>query len=122
MDTGKQHCQRALAHWALRQQCLENLRQQEEQEEGNRLQLAKDEEEAARLEERKKNKNKYAPVKRVKIPSDPSIIPAAYAVRKLKAGEFCELHYFTNRGLDDAVAVGFGLVWSVWFGQGLRRL
>jgi hypothetical protein len=51
MDTGKQHCQRALAHWALRQQCLENLRQQEEQEEGNCLQLAKDEEEAAHLEE-----------------------------------------------------------------------
>jgi hypothetical protein len=92
----------AKERWALRQQRLENLRQQQEQEEEDRLQLAKDEEEAARLEERKKFKNKYAPVKRVKIPSDPSIIPAAYAIRKLKAGEFCELHYFTNRGLDDA--------------------
>ncbi|KAG2036745.1 hypothetical protein BDR03DRAFT_832738, partial [Suillus americanus] len=41
---------------------------------------------AACLEEWKKNKNKYAPIK----------------CRKLKAGEYCELHYFTNKGLDDA--------------------
>ncbi|KAG1863692.1 hypothetical protein F4604DRAFT_1528199, partial [Suillus subluteus] len=58
-------------------------------------------EEAAWLEERKKNKNKYAPIKRRKAPSDPTILPAQYANQRLKAGNYCELHYFTNRGLDN---------------------
>ncbi|KAG1894567.1 uncharacterized protein F5891DRAFT_1166135 [Suillus fuscotomentosus] len=44
-----------------------------------RLQDLKDEEEATRLEDRKKNKNK-----------------------RLKAGDYCELHYFTNKGLNEA--------------------
>jgi hypothetical protein len=55
-------------------------------------------------EERKKNKNKYAPIKHRKVPSDPTIIPAAYAIRKMKAGNFCKLHYFTNKGLSDTKA------------------
>lgn len=94
----------AKERWALNQQRLNDIRQQEEEEEEQRLQLLREEEEAARLEERKKNKNKYAPIRRGKVPSDPSIIPAAYAIRKLKAGDFCDLHYFTNKGLDDAKA------------------
>ncbi|KAG1824795.1 uncharacterized protein BJ212DRAFT_1223694, partial [Suillus subaureus] len=62
----------------------------------------KDEEEAACCEEHKKNKTKYIPLIRAKVPSDPTIIPAQYATRRLKAGEYCKLHYFTNRGLNDA--------------------
>ncbi|KAG1861227.1 hypothetical protein F4604DRAFT_1522492, partial [Suillus subluteus] len=73
-----------------------------EQEELQRQQDLKDEEEAVRLDERKKNKNKYAPIKCGKVPSDPTIILAPYALRKLKAGDYCELHYFTNKGLEDA--------------------
>ncbi|KAG1736195.1 hypothetical protein EDB19DRAFT_1896106 [Suillus lakei] len=69
-----------------------------------RLQNLRDEEEAARLKDRKKNKNKYAPLKHTKIPTDPTIIPAQYAIRRLKTGDYCELHYFTNKGLDDAMA------------------
>ncbi|KAG1875508.1 hypothetical protein DFJ58DRAFT_909995 [Suillus subalutaceus] len=65
----------------------------------------RDEEEAARLEDRKKNKNKYAPLKRTKVPTDPTILPAQYAIRRLKAGDYCELHYFTNKGLDEAMAL-----------------
>jgi hypothetical protein len=53
------------------------------------------------LEECKKNKNKYAPLIRAKVPSDPTIIPAQCAMRHLKAREYCKLHYFTNKGLED---------------------
>ncbi|KAG1724499.1 uncharacterized protein EDB91DRAFT_1087430 [Suillus paluster] len=74
----------------------------EEEEEEQQQQTLKDEEEAARQEERKKNKAKYVPLIRAKVPSDLTIIPAQYTTRRLKAGEYCELHYFTNRGLNDA--------------------
>ncbi|KAG1792713.1 hypothetical protein EV424DRAFT_1453706 [Suillus variegatus] len=90
--------------WALKQRQERLARQREEDEEEERLQQLKDEQEAARLEERKKNKNKYAPLVRGKVPSDPTILPAQYATRKLKAGDYCELHYFTNKGLDEAKA------------------
>ncbi|KAG1730170.1 hypothetical protein EDB19DRAFT_1641454 [Suillus lakei] len=88
--------------WALDRQRRYEVEQREDEEEEERRQLLKDEQEAARLEERKKNKNKYAPLVRGKVPSDPTIIPAQYALRKLKAGDYCELHYFTNRGLEEA--------------------
>ncbi|KAG2754174.1 hypothetical protein P692DRAFT_201704435 [Suillus brevipes Sb2] len=71
-----------IERWNLRQQHLRETRLREEEEEEERQQRRKEEEEAARLEERKKNKNKYVPV--------------------LKAGDYCELHYFTNCGLEDA--------------------
>ncbi|KAG1843035.1 hypothetical protein F4604DRAFT_1960735 [Suillus subluteus] len=73
--------------WALERQCQHDAEQREEDEEEECRQLLKDEQEAAHLEERKKNKNKYAPL---------------YALRKLKAGDYCKLHYFTNRGLEEA--------------------
>ncbi|KAG1717346.1 hypothetical protein EDB19DRAFT_1893084 [Suillus lakei] len=91
-----------IERWNLRQQHLRETRLREEEEEEERQQRRKEEEEAARLEERKKNKNKYVPVVRGKVPSDPTILPSQYAIRKLKAGDYCELHYFTNRGLEDA--------------------
>ncbi|KAG1863765.1 hypothetical protein F4604DRAFT_1586855, partial [Suillus subluteus] len=82
--------------WALRQRHLRDIRQREEDEEEQRQQLLIEEQEAACREERKKNKNKYAPLVHRKVPSEPTIIPAQYATRKLKAGDYCELHYFTN--------------------------
>lgn len=88
--------------WNLRQECLQEAREREEEEEEQRQQLRQEEAEAAHLEDRKKNKNKYVPLVRGKAPSDPTILPAQYAMRKLKAGNYCELHYFTNRGLEDA--------------------
>ncbi|KAG1888612.1 hypothetical protein F4604DRAFT_1877199 [Suillus subluteus] len=81
---------------------LQDVRRREEEEEEQHQQLLKDEQEAAHCEERKKNKNKYAPLVQGRVPSDPTIIPTQYALRKLKAGDYCELHYFTNRGLEDA--------------------
>ncbi|KAG1838787.1 hypothetical protein F4604DRAFT_1542034, partial [Suillus subluteus] len=91
-------------HWNRRQDCLQEAREREEEENEQCKQQYKDDKEAARLEERKKNKNKYAPLTCGKVPSDPTILPAQYATRKLKAGDYCELHYFTNRGLEDAKA------------------
>ncbi|KAG2108724.1 uncharacterized protein F5147DRAFT_773523 [Suillus discolor] len=73
----------AKEHWALNQQRLNNIWQQEEEEQRQQL---LHEEEAAQLEEREKTRT------------------TAYAIRKLKVGHFCDLHYFTNKGLDDAKA------------------
>ncbi|KAG1742889.1 hypothetical protein EDB19DRAFT_1633627 [Suillus lakei] len=72
--------------WALKQQRLRAICLHEDKDAEQCLQLLRDKEDAARLEERKKNKNKYEPLRH----------------NKLKAGEFCEMHYFTNKGLDDA--------------------
>ncbi|KAG2153842.1 hypothetical protein DEU56DRAFT_951233 [Suillus clintonianus] len=64
--------------------------------------LRPEEQEAARKEEQKKNKSKFVPVGNAKVPSVPVVIPSHYAVCKLKAGEYCELYYFTNKGLKEA--------------------
>ncbi|KAG2079153.1 hypothetical protein BDR04DRAFT_1063702 [Suillus decipiens] len=88
--------------WALEQQCRHEAEEREDEEEEQCRQLLKDKQEAVCLEERKENKNKYAPL----VLSDPMIIPTQYALRKLKAGDYCELHYFTNKGLEDAKAAG----------------
>lgn len=37
----------------------------------------------------------------VEVPSGPVNIPAPYATRKLKKGEYCELYFFTNAGLAE---------------------
>ncbi|KAG2074845.1 hypothetical protein BDR04DRAFT_1006988 [Suillus decipiens] len=57
---------------------------------------------AVRKEEHKKNKAKFIPVSTVKILTIPVIIPSHYAVCKLKTGDYCELYYFTNKGLSKA--------------------
>ncbi|KAG1722656.1 hypothetical protein EDB19DRAFT_2029286 [Suillus lakei] len=74
------------ARWVARQEHLEEARQQAEEDDAQRQQDLRDEEEATRLEDKKKNKNKYAPLKRIKVPTDPTILPAQYAIRRLKTG------------------------------------
>ncbi|KAG1851943.1 hypothetical protein F4604DRAFT_1592226 [Suillus subluteus] len=68
--------------WNLRQECLQQIKAREAEEAEELQRLHEEEEEAAHRDDRKKNKMKYAPL--------------------LKAGDYCELHYFTNRGLEDA--------------------
>ncbi|KAG1888705.1 hypothetical protein F4604DRAFT_1569502 [Suillus subluteus] len=68
-------------HWNLRQERLQQIKAREAEEAEELQHLCKEEEEAARQDDRKKNKTKYAPL--------------------LKAGDYCELHYFTNRDLED---------------------
>lgn len=78
-------------------------RDQVEEEERERLELARvEEEETARKEERKKNKHKFTPILAAGIPDDPAVTPCSYALRKLDKGEYVELWYFTNDGLDEA--------------------
>ncbi|KAG2139254.1 hypothetical protein DEU56DRAFT_871127 [Suillus clintonianus] len=72
------------------------------EEEQEHHQALEEEQEAARKEEQKKNKSKFVPIGNSKVPSVLVVIPSHYAVRKLKAGEYCELYYFTNKGLKDA--------------------
>ncbi|KAG1855953.1 hypothetical protein F4604DRAFT_1685611 [Suillus subluteus] len=77
-------------------QCLAVEQEQECQ------QALEDELTTARKEEHKKNKSKFIPVSANKIPTTPIVIPSNYAVQKLKAGDYCELYYFTNKGLNEA--------------------
>ncbi|KAG1722437.1 uncharacterized protein EDB91DRAFT_1256058 [Suillus paluster] len=78
--------------WAAKQQRLEKIHRQNEEEEEHHLQLLHDKEEATRLEERKKEKQEQIHTHQAW---------KAYAIRKLKVGDFCKLHYFTNKGLKD---------------------
>ena len=58
--------------------------------------------EAARAEERKKNKKKFAPVINAPIPIGQVNIPAPVAATHMKKAEYVELWYFTNVGLRAA--------------------
>ncbi|KAG1848707.1 hypothetical protein DFJ58DRAFT_662785 [Suillus subalutaceus] len=80
--------------WNLRQEHIQQMKAREAKE-------AEELQQAVRRDDRKKNKTKYAPLVHRKVPSDPTILPAQYTTRKLKAGDYCEPHYFTNRGLED---------------------
>ncbi|KAG6326231.1 hypothetical protein ID866_12856 [Astraeus odoratus] len=57
---------------------------------------------AACLEDRKKNKAKYNPIHNAPVPSGPIVIPCAMVQAKMRKGAYCELWYFTNRGLQAA--------------------
>ncbi|KAG1871723.1 hypothetical protein DFJ58DRAFT_890295 [Suillus subalutaceus] len=80
----------------------EAQRREEAKEEAQRQQMLREEQEAAIQEEHKKNKAKYTPIKDINVPSNPIILPCQYAVRKMKSGNYCELFYFTNSGLEEA--------------------
>ena len=58
--------------------------------------------EAARAEEQKKNKKKFAPVINAPIPIGQVNIPAPVAATRMKKAEYVELWYFTNAGLRAA--------------------
>ncbi|KAG1738099.1 uncharacterized protein EDB91DRAFT_1016348, partial [Suillus paluster] len=94
---------------ALWQQQLDDDNEQQEQrqraqeEEQERLDRGRaEEEEATHKEERKKNKHKYTPILATSIPDDPAVTPCSYALQKLDKGEYVEIWYFTNNGLDEA--------------------
>ncbi|KAG2052185.1 hypothetical protein BDR06DRAFT_865017, partial [Suillus hirtellus] len=80
----------------------EHLERLENKEQERQEQETHDEEEAAQKEDRKKNKHKYTVVPKLDIPLRASILPSSYALHKLNKGEYIELWYFTNDGLNDA--------------------
>ncbi|KAF8131387.1 hypothetical protein EV363DRAFT_1165481 [Boletus edulis] len=82
-----------IAQQRKEQQCIEADEQHRQQEE---------EEEQIRQEEHKKNRNKFLPFADVPMSNTPPVIPLPLALHKLRKGEFCELYFFTNKGLADA--------------------
>ncbi|KAG1860253.1 hypothetical protein DFJ58DRAFT_657879, partial [Suillus subalutaceus] len=74
----------------------------EEDEEEHLKQEHLAEEEEAHKEEQKKKKHKYTPIQNTGILDDPAITLCSYALRKLDKGEYVEMWYFTNDGLDEA--------------------
>jgi len=80
----------------------EQLERLDNEEQERQEQESRDEEEAARKEDRKKNKHKYTAVPDLDVPLKPTILPSSYALRKLDKGDYVELWYFTNDGLDEA--------------------
>ncbi|KIO04615.1 hypothetical protein M404DRAFT_26070 [Pisolithus tinctorius Marx 270] len=73
-------------------------------EERERLwQELKREQEIALQEDKKKYRNKYAPVLQdVAVPMDTIIVLAPIASCRLRKGDYCELYFFTNKGLQNA--------------------
>ena len=87
---------------ADRLQAQRDQEEAEEAEDQRRKQEEADLLDAARLEERRKNKAKYNPIRDVPVPVGPIFIPCASAQAKMKKGTYCELWYFSNRGLKAA--------------------
>jgi hypothetical protein len=62
-----------------------------------------EEQQTLRKEEMKKNKTKYIPIPDRPMPTTTPVIPSTYATRKMHKGEYVELWYYTNDGLDEAL-------------------
>ncbi|GBE78931.1 hypothetical protein SCP_0201280 [Sparassis crispa] len=75
-----------------------------EEAEVQRLDTLRQEEELSHKEELKKNKEKYLLIPDRDAPTIAPILPATYAVRKMKKGLYTEMHYYTNKGLDEALS------------------
>ncbi|KAG1809147.1 uncharacterized protein BJ212DRAFT_1279844 [Suillus subaureus] len=80
-----------------------HIAEQLEEDECERLEhVQAEEEEAMCKEDGKKNKHKFTPILATGIPDEQAIMPCLYALRKMDKGEYVELWYFTNKGLDEA--------------------
>jgi hypothetical protein len=62
------------ARWTASYERLEEARQLAQEDNTQRQQDLRDEKGATCLEDKEKNKNKYAPLKYIKIPTDPTIL------------------------------------------------
>lgn len=80
------------------------LRQQQRETDSiAREELETLEHDAAAKEERKRNRNKYLPIPLDRgVPMQAQDVLATYALRKLEKGEYVELWFLTNDGLDSA--------------------
>ncbi|KAG6874877.1 hypothetical protein C0992_006119 [Termitomyces sp. T32_za158] len=79
----------------------EREREQQEREARERREEARmQDEENARSEERKKYKTKYTEIIMLPPPDAPPEILPTYATTRLQKGQYVEMWYFTNEGLD----------------------
>ncbi|KAH9941932.1 hypothetical protein B0H21DRAFT_696770, partial [Amylocystis lapponica] len=60
--------------------------------------------EQARKDEVKRNRDKFIPIPLRPPPQSELVLPAPFALRKLEKGLYVELYYFTNVGLNAAMA------------------
>ncbi|KAG1751042.1 hypothetical protein EDB19DRAFT_1674640 [Suillus lakei] len=77
-----------------------------EEEEERSFQAIRLEEETAQAEEKKKNRSKYhvLPERPRPTTTEDDIIVSDFAMRKIDKGLYVEIYYWTNDGLDDALA------------------
>ncbi|KAG1717416.1 hypothetical protein EDB19DRAFT_1816144 [Suillus lakei] len=77
-----------------------------EEEEERSFQAIRLEEETAQAEEKKKNRSKYHVLPECPRPTttEDDIIVSDFAMRKIDKGLYVEIYYWTNDGLDDALA------------------
>ena len=92
------------AHLEADVQAAQRAREQQQHEEEERQRLLMEEQGTALQEEKKKNRNKFLPFADTQISTSTPILPSPLALRKLRKGEYCELYFFTNKGLADAQA------------------
>ncbi|KAL6302099.1 hypothetical protein BKA93DRAFT_713592, partial [Sparassis latifolia] len=59
----------------------------------------------AQKEETKKNRAKFAPIPDRDIPTVAPVIAANYTVKRMEKGDFVELWYYTNEGLEEALRI-----------------
>ena len=88
---------KAIAEWDR-----QRIREEFEVEEERRRVLREAEEEQAKQEERKKYKNKFAPIPDRPLPAAPFLLPSQYMLNKLRKGEYVPLYAFTNKGMREA--------------------
>ncbi|KIK79827.1 hypothetical protein PAXRUDRAFT_16119 [Paxillus rubicundulus Ve08.2h10] len=84
-----------------------NQHQHTEQEAG-RQHLLREQEEQAKQEERKKYKNKFAPIPNRLLPTTSLLLPLQHALNKLCKGEYVPLYFFTNKSIREAEDDGSG--------------
>ena len=78
------------------------IREQAEQDVERQHLLREQEEEQTKQEERKKYKNKFAPIPDRPLPPTALLLPSQHALNKLRKGEYVPLHFFTNKGIREA--------------------
>ena len=84
------------------------IREQAEQDVERQCLLREQEEEQTKQEERKKYKNKFAPIPDRPLPPTALLLPLQHALNKLRKGEYILLHFFTNKGIREAEDDGSG--------------
>lgn len=80
-----------------------DMARQVQEEQARRNKVFDQEEQVTRTEERKKNTEKYLPIPNRAPPTTPPEIVSTYATTRLRKGQYVELWYFTNDGLDYAL-------------------
>ncbi|KIK76638.1 hypothetical protein PAXRUDRAFT_169271, partial [Paxillus rubicundulus Ve08.2h10] len=96
----------AIQHWNARLQQQEQAACKAERaaakEETLHQHALNEEQELAKQEEQKKNKNKFIPIPDISVPTESIVLPSLCTLTKLQKADYCELYYLINCGLANA--------------------